>query len=132
MQHHSIPATINAIISSGHPMATLSNIYTFLWCLWKARNDSVFARKIHQQQQIFAAAKAIIRGAQLEERQTINACLETDLQGQENAPGRSQEAPACSTVIAPIPPRVDRQHWIFAASVMILDPSNIADRKSVV
>jgi hypothetical protein len=31
--HRSIPEIIHAIFSSGHPMASIENIYTFLWCL---------------------------------------------------------------------------------------------------
>ena len=39
--HHTIPNLIHALLASGHPHINTTTLYTFLWCLWKARNDSV-------------------------------------------------------------------------------------------
>jgi hypothetical protein len=43
--HHSIPDMINALLSSHHPHVNTTNLYTFLWCLWKTRNDTLFGKK---------------------------------------------------------------------------------------
>jgi hypothetical protein len=64
--HHSIPDMIQALLTSGHPQINLTSLYTFLWCLWKARNDTLFGRKICRPTHVFAAANAIIHATKLE------------------------------------------------------------------
>lgn len=66
--HRSIPDMINFILSSGHHFASLENVYTFMWCLWKARNDTLFGRKVHKPSQVFAATQAILQGAKLDDQ----------------------------------------------------------------
>ena len=66
----SLVTTILNLANSNHPNATLSNIFTFLWCLWKFRNDKVFQRKDASPIQVFHAAQAIINSLSLE--QNIN------------------------------------------------------------
>jgi hypothetical protein len=83
--HPSIPDLIHAIISSGHPLASLENIYTFLWCLWKARNDQLFCRKAHKPWQVFSATNALLQGAKLDDR--AHDSLIQDLPHQQEAPG---------------------------------------------
>jgi hypothetical protein len=61
--NHSIPSIVHAIISSGHPHATVAKVYTFLWCLWKSRNDVIFGRKVNKPCGVFAATNAILQGA---------------------------------------------------------------------
>jgi hypothetical protein len=63
----SIPDMIQTLLSSRHPHINLPNLYTYLWCLWKARNNVRFGRKLCRPNQVHAAAKAIILGASLEE-----------------------------------------------------------------
>jgi hypothetical protein len=55
----SIPGMIQSLLSSGHPHINLSNLYTYLWCLWKARNDVLFDRKNCRPPQVYAVANAI-------------------------------------------------------------------------
>jgi hypothetical protein len=43
--HHNVPALIQALLLSGHPQINQTSLYTFLWCLWKARNDCLFNKK---------------------------------------------------------------------------------------
>jgi hypothetical protein len=66
----SIPGMIQSLLSSGHPHINLSNLYTYLWCLWKARNDVLFDRKNCRPPQVYAVANAIIQGAKLEATST--------------------------------------------------------------
>jgi ribonuclease HI len=64
--HHSIPDMINALLSSNHPHINTKNLYTFLWCLWKSRNDTLFGKKIRNPAQLFATFNAILQGSNLE------------------------------------------------------------------
>jgi hypothetical protein len=78
-EHHpSVPEMIQALLTSQHPQINVTMLYTFLWCLWKARNNSLFCRKVSWPYQIYAAANAIIKGTNLEDNNS------TDLQGNEN------------------------------------------------
>jgi hypothetical protein len=67
------------LLTSQHPQIKVTMLYTFLWCLWKARNNSLFCRKVSWPSQIYAAANAIIKGTNLEDNNS------TYLQGNENA-----------------------------------------------
>jgi hypothetical protein len=60
--HHTIPDMIQTLLTSQHPQINSTTLYTFLWCLWKARNDTLFCRKVCRPSQVFAAANAVIKG----------------------------------------------------------------------
>jgi hypothetical protein len=64
--HHSIPDMIQAFLNSRHPQINLTSLYNFLWCLWKARNDTLFRRKFCRPSHVFEAANAIIQATKLE------------------------------------------------------------------
>jgi hypothetical protein len=49
-----------------HPHATIQNIFTFLWCIWKARNDDVFCRNPSMPHQIHQAAQALTNAESLQ------------------------------------------------------------------
>ena len=57
----SVISMIQAILSSGHPNVSVVNMYTFLWCPWKARNDVLFGRKVSKPSQVYAAMQAILQ-----------------------------------------------------------------------
>jgi hypothetical protein len=64
---HSITEIIQSLMTMNHPNATMQNIFTFLWCLWKARNDAQFGRKFCKPSQMFPVANAIMQASKLED-----------------------------------------------------------------
>jgi hypothetical protein len=65
--HHSVTSIIQAIMSSGHPYISVVNMYTFLWCLWKTRNDALFGRKANKPSHVYTAMKAILQEASMDQ-----------------------------------------------------------------
>jgi hypothetical protein len=66
-QHNcSIPLMIQTLLTSHHPHISITSLYTFLWCIWKARNDARFCRKVSTASQVYAAAMAIMQGSNME------------------------------------------------------------------
>lgn len=65
--HPSVPELIQALLSSAHPHSNITTLYTFLWCLWKARNDVQFGGKFCKSSQVFPVANAIIHASKLED-----------------------------------------------------------------
>lgn len=65
--YNSISEIILSLANSGHPHASLNNIFTFLWCLWKSRNNKLFQRKEQSPMQVSCAAQAISHCLSLEE-----------------------------------------------------------------
>jgi hypothetical protein len=47
------------LLNMNHPNATLANVLTFMWCLWKSRNDNLFNKKKGHPTQIHQMANAI-------------------------------------------------------------------------
>jgi hypothetical protein len=64
--HHNIPDLIQALLSSGHPQINQTSLYTFMLCLWKAKNDCLFDRKRSSPALVFVVSNAITQGAKLE------------------------------------------------------------------
>jgi hypothetical protein len=63
--HYNVPDMIQALLSSSHPQINPESLYTFLWCLWKARNECRFNRKCVRPTQVFAASNAIVQDQRL-------------------------------------------------------------------
>ena len=55
----SVTDMISCILNSNHPHATLSNIFTFMWCRWKSRNDKLFQKKASSPIKVFYSTQAI-------------------------------------------------------------------------
>jgi hypothetical protein len=47
------------LLNHNHPHATLNNIFTFMWCIWKSRNEQYFDRKKGEPYQINLNAQAL-------------------------------------------------------------------------
>jgi hypothetical protein len=60
---NSFASVLLSLLSSGHPEANLESIATFLWCLWKSRNDHLFGRKKSAPEQIAIHANSLIAGS---------------------------------------------------------------------
>jgi hypothetical protein len=58
---NSFASVLLSLLSSGHPEANLETIATFLWCLWKSRNDKLFGRKNSTPQQVARNARALLQ-----------------------------------------------------------------------
>lgn len=54
------------------PQASVPNIFTFLWRLWKARNDTLFCRKTSYLHQVHQAALAIASTQIMQDTQQHN------------------------------------------------------------
>jgi hypothetical protein len=78
--HHNVPALIQALLLSGHPQINQTSLYTFLWCLWKARNDCLFNKKRPSPANVFAVSNAIMQEAQLE----VTGCSENQHNAQQS------------------------------------------------
>jgi hypothetical protein len=63
--HHSVPEIIQALLASARPLVNTTSLYTFLWCLWKAKNDAKFCRKFCKPSQVFS--NAIMQASKLDE-----------------------------------------------------------------
>jgi hypothetical protein len=50
---------LQKMLDMNHPHVNLNNVLTFMWCIWKARNDKLFNRKDCHPRQIQHAAHAI-------------------------------------------------------------------------
>ena len=46
--NHSIPQMIKVLLDSAHPHINVTSVFTFLWCVQKARNNALFGTKFCQ------------------------------------------------------------------------------------
>uniref|UniRef100_A0ACD5WFD3 Uncharacterized protein n=1 Tax=Avena sativa TaxID=4498 RepID=A0ACD5WFD3_AVESA len=76
----SIPDLIQALLTSHHPQVNSTTLYTFPWSLWKARNNTLFCRKVCKPSQVFATTNAIIAGNTMEIKEIIKGRGDEPLQ----------------------------------------------------
>jgi hypothetical protein len=91
----SITEIIESLLTMNHPHASLQNIFTFLWCLWKSRNDCLFNRKPGSPLQIKHAAEAIIQGQTLQDRVT-NCITPNEKHNEQQEQDHHLPAPGCT------------------------------------
>jgi hypothetical protein len=64
--NHSIPQMLKVLLDSAHPH-NITSLYTSLRCLWKARTDALFGRKICKPSHVYPTAYAIMQALKLED-----------------------------------------------------------------
>ena len=89
----SITDVVQSLLAMNHPYASLQNIFTFLWCLSKSRNDCLFNRKPGSPLQVRHATQAIIQ-AQALTNAVISSNSPTEVHRQQ-----SQNLPALGNTI---------------------------------
>jgi ribonuclease HI len=47
------------VLNLPHPYASLQNVFNFLWCIWKSRNDALFRKENNKPHQIHLTAQAL-------------------------------------------------------------------------
>jgi hypothetical protein len=57
--NNSVTQIITNILGMNHPYGSIQNIFTFLWCIWKARNDCLFNKKDKHPSHILYMTNAI-------------------------------------------------------------------------
>lgn len=70
--HDTIHSLLNFLFSMNHPYASVQNVFTFLWCIWKARNDCLFQRKSRFPHQVHQMEQAISHCSSWEQQQNIS------------------------------------------------------------
>jgi hypothetical protein len=63
--HTNMTHILSHILSITHPYASIENVLTFMWCLWKAWNDYLFNRKYTNLKKINDKANAIHNNMEL-------------------------------------------------------------------
>jgi hypothetical protein len=93
----SFTQTLSNFLNTHHPYGSIENIFTFLWCIWKARNDCLFNRKERQPTQILNMANAINHNLEMINvvQDALDKCFST---GTNNKKKRQQEVQSLDNI----------------------------------
>lgn len=97
---NSLSQILLKFLTMNHPHASLENILTFMWCIWKSRNDNLFDRKQGAPHQVYQAAKAIQKNMEMFDPTAISP-----LQVQED-PGNEYGNRSHAPNVDPPPPQL--------------------------
>jgi hypothetical protein len=61
----SLAQVISNILSLQHPYSDLQHIFTFLWCMWKSRNEFLFRRKDSSPHQVGGRMQALLNDLEM-------------------------------------------------------------------
>jgi hypothetical protein len=61
-----IHTVVLQLLALDHPHINLTNIFTFLWCLWKMRNEKLFSNSNSQPNQVIIRANALLNSMQIQ------------------------------------------------------------------
>ena len=78
------------LLAMNHPHATLPNILTFMWCIWKSRNDMLFQQKKCEPYQIYINSHALMKNLEI---CSTNSHKQTGIQDQKQVPTEENTIP---------------------------------------
>jgi hypothetical protein len=81
---NSLTQIILNLLSMNHPHASLPNILTFMWCIWKSRNDNLFGRKAEAPYQMHLMAQAIKNNLEMPDN-THDPSLQIQIQAHDSS-----------------------------------------------
>jgi hypothetical protein len=73
----SLTQILQNLLNMHHPNGSMQNILTFLWCIWKARNDCLFNKKDRHPSRIIHMANSIINNMEMTD--VVQGILEHNL-----------------------------------------------------
>lgn len=114
----SVSEIVFNITNLRHPQASLHNIFTFLWCLWKSRNEFLFCRKVGWPYQVNIAAQALL--SKVDTSSTADLSSSHSSQSQENRPSQLQIHRADATLV---PSGMAKTDTLFAGPKLYTDAS---------
>jgi hypothetical protein len=66
-----IHTTVLQHLALDHPHINIPNIFTFLWCLWKMRNEKFFNNLNGQPNQVIIRTNALLNSLQIHKNPTL-------------------------------------------------------------
>jgi hypothetical protein len=68
-----VHTTVLHLLALDHPHVSLTNIFTFLWCLWKMRNEKLLNNLNGQPNQVIIRTNALLNSLQIHKAPTLPA-----------------------------------------------------------
>jgi hypothetical protein len=70
---HDVHTIVLHLLALDHPHISLTNIFTFLWCLWKMRNEKLFNNLNGQPNQVIIRTNALLNSLQIHKAPALPA-----------------------------------------------------------